>query len=563
MPLSARIRLSLRAFRVSGANRRLRLVQVARLASVTGRWAYTVTLAVFAYREAGAGGVALAAIVRLGPAAAAAPFAGALVRRARLDRLLLSAGLLRTAALAAAGAVVLAEGPTWAVYVLAGAESAVSTVIRPAQNSLLPELSRTPEELTSNNLALSVIESAGVFLGPLIGAALLHGTSIGFVFLSAAAAYLVSTLLLVPIRAASRATRQGETGPRPGFLAEATAGARAVAADRATRVVVLLCGAQNFVAGALNVLIVVTALRLLGMGQSGVGALTAAVGIGGVIGGALVFARLRSGRHGADLALGLFLWGVPLVVLALVSSETAAFFLLAIVGIGVTVVDVASITLLQRTARGDLLPHTLGVLQAVFVTSVAAGTLVAPLLVSSLGVRGALLVTGALLPILSLGLWRRLRSLDERPAAHPELVALLAAIPMFAPLPDPAVEHLASSLEEIDLPTGATVFAQGDYGDGFYVVEAGEVDIVIDGVHVRTLGAGESFGEIALLRDVPRTATVVSRTDVRLQRLERRRFIGTVTGDPASSNAADAVVGARLGIRTPWDVGAGSPGLAS
>ena len=218
-------------------------------------------------------------------------------------------------------------------------------------------------------------------------------------------------------------------------------------------------------------LIVVTALQLLGLGQSGVGALTAAVGVGGVVGGALVFVRLRSGRHGADLALGLLLWGIPLVLLSLLSSQAAAFFLLAVVGIGVTVVDVASVTLLQRTARGDLLPHALGVLQTVFVASVAAGTLIAPVLVSTFGIRGALLCTGAILPVLSIALWSRLRRLDERPPANPALVALLAAIPIFAPLSEAVLEHLASALEPLEFTAGTTVFSEGDHGDGFYVIE--------------------------------------------------------------------------------------------
>jgi len=544
-----RIRLSLRAFRVSGSNRRLRLVQLARLASVTGRWAYTVTLAVFAYRSSGASGVAVAGIVRLGPAAVSAPFAGALIHRFRLDRLLLAAGLLRTLALACAGTVVLLDGPSWCVYALAGAESAVSTVIRPAQNSILPSLSRTPEELTSNNLALSVIESAGVFLGPLAGAVLLHGTSVGIVFIATAIAYLVSTVLLLPLRVPRAVTETGEV-PRAGFPAAALVGARAVARDPETRIVVVLSGAQNLVAGALNVLIVVTALQLLGMGQAGVGALTAAVGIGGVIGGAFVFTRLRSGRHGADLALGLLLFGVPLVLLALVSSEAAAFLLLAVAGVGVTVVDVATVTLLQRTARGDLLPHALGVLQTVFVAGIATGTLLAPVLVSALGVRGALLVTGAVLPALSLALWRRLRLLDARPPAEPKLVELLAGIPIFAPLSESQLEQLASALDRVVITPEETVFVQGDQGDGFYVIEEGEVAILIDGRLVRALGPGESFGEIALLRDVPRTATVSARTRVALQRLDRLEFIGTVTGNAASASAADALVGAHLGFGT-------------
>jgi hypothetical protein len=421
--------------------------------------------------------------------------------------------------------------------------------MRPAQSSLLPGLSRTPEELTSTNLALSVIESAGVFLGPLAGAALLSGSSVGIVFLASSFAYLVSTLLLLPVRV-PETTAVEVGGAQPGFPSAMADGARAVAADPTTRLVILLYGAQNLVAGALNVLIVVTALRLLGMGQSGVGALTAAVGVGGVLGGALAFARLRRGKHGTDLRLALLLWGIPLLLLALVSSPGAALLLLGVGGVGVTVVDVAAITLLQRTARGDLLPHALGLLQAVFVVSVATGTLLAPVLVSGLGVRGALVVTGAFLPVLAIVLARQVRRLDHEPAHDPALVALLAEIPIFAPLPEASLEHLAASLRPVALAGETVIFSQGDHGDGFYVIEEGAVEIVIDGAHVRDLGRGSYFGEIALLRDVPRTATVRTLTGVRLQRLDRAPFLGTVTGNHSSADAADAVVGSQLGLRS-------------
>jgi hypothetical protein len=476
-------------------------------------------LAVYAYRTHGATGVALAGIVRLGPAALGAPFAGAMIRRWRLDRLLLVGGLARTFTLAGAGVLVLVDGPTWSVYVLVAVESAISTILRPAQNSLLPILSRTPEELTSTNLALSVIESAGVLLGPLMGAALLGGTSVGVVFLASAIAYLVSTVLLYLVDV--QVVLPDQAGPPTSFLSDVAVGIRAIAGDPDIRVVVVLYGAQNLVAGALNVLIVVTALDLLKLGQSGVGTLTAAVGVGGIIGGAVVLARLRAARHGADLGIGLLLWGVPLVVLALLSSRAAAFILLGIVGIGVTVVDVAAVTLLQRTAKGELLPHALAALQTVFVTTVAVGTLLAPILVSSLGIRHALLVTGAFLPVVALLLRGRLSRLDSQPHVSRPQVALLAATPIFAPLPDSALEHLAALLQEVDVPAETIVFSQGDHGDGFYLVETGHVDVIIDGQPVARLGPGDYFGEIALLRDVPRTATIKTQVPTRLQRLDR------------------------------------------
>src|SRR5262245_36957771 len=423
-----------------------------------------------------------------------------------MSHLLLRAGLGRALALGGAGLVVLADGPSGIVYLLVVLEAAMSTLLRPAQNSLLPALARTPQELTSTNLALSVIESAGVFLGPLIGAVLLSEGSIALVFIVAALAYLVSTVLLmsIPIRTSMVVLPALTTS----FLGDMANGIGAVGRDAQTRLIVVLYGAQNLVAGALNVLIVLTALRLLGLGPSGVGVLTAAVGIGGVLGGVLAFARLRRGRHGTDLGVGLLLWGAPLVALALVSSAPIAFVLLCIVGVGVTLVDVAAITLLQRIASGALLPHALSLMEMVFVISVAAGTLLAPLLVSAIGVRGALIASGAFLPLLAAALGRQVRLLDSSTARDPLLVGLLSEIPIFAPLSESTIEHLASSLDVVKRPAGALVFEQGDPGDGFYVLEAGEVEVVIDEVRVSTLGRGDYFGEIALLHDVPRTASV-------------------------------------------------------
>src|SRR5262245_16783788 len=326
MRLPPRLLVPVNAVRAAAANRDLRRVQAARLISVTGRWAYTVTLAVFAYRSGGAGGVALAGIVRLGPAAVVAPLSGALAARFSIHRLLLAGGAARTAALAAAAALVLVGRPAWQVYLCVGVEAACSAALRPLQNSLLPGLARTPEELTSTTLALSVIESTGVLLGPLLAAFLLHDTSIGAVFAAAAGSYLASLVLLAPIRVEPR-EGVAVVVRTDGRTESVLDGFRAVVSSRETVTVLLLYGAQNLVAGALNVLIVVTALRLLDLGQSSVGALTAAIGVGGVLGGGLVLIRVRRARHGSDLALGLVLWGVPLMLLALAASSEGAAFL--------------------------------------------------------------------------------------------------------------------------------------------------------------------------------------------------------------------------------------------
>src|SRR5262249_40406726 len=233
---------------------------------------------------------------------------------------------------------------------------------------------------------------------------------------------------------------------------------------------------------------------------------------------------------------------------ALAASETAAFVLLVIVGVGVTVVDVSAVTLLQRAAQGELLAHALGLLQAIFVATVALGTLAAPLLVSAVGARTALLLTGIPLPLLAAALWRRLRTLDTGETHESSWVRRLADTAIFAPLSSSAREQLARSLRDRAFPPGAIVFSQGDRGDDFYLIDEGEVGVEVDGRRVRTLGPGDYFGEIALLRDVPRTATIRTVGGVRRLALDRESFLATVTGNRGSADAAEAAVGARLGF---------------
>jgi MFS family permease len=300
---------------------------------------------------------------------------------------------------------------------------------------------------------------------------------------------------------------------------------------------------------------VVTSLRLLDLGQAGVGFLTAAVGIGGLVGAVLALALVGRQRLASDFGLGLVLWGVPIALIGIFPEPPIALVLLGLVGVGVTVVDVAAVTLLQRVVPDEVLARVFGVLQTVFVASIGFGAIAAPLLVAWIGPRGALIATGALLPTLSVLLWTRLRKLDGIGMAPEDALELLRALPLFRPLPAPIIEELASKLVLVTTGAGEQVIREGDAGDRFYLIAAGEVDVSTDGQPVGTLGPGEYFGEIALLRDVPRTATVRAKRETRLYALERDEFLSAITGHPESAEAADAVVASRLaGLR---------PGLGS
>ena len=112
----------------------------------------------------------------------------------------------------------------------------------------------------------------------------------------------------------------------------------------------ILAFAQTFVRGALLVLIPVLAVDTLALGQSAVGWLTAAIGAGGLIGGAAATGLVRVTRLGRAFVAGLLLWGLPLVWLALTPSAAVAYLALVVVGVGNAVEDVGLFTLLVRSA---------------------------------------------------------------------------------------------------------------------------------------------------------------------------------------------------------------------
>ena len=528
----------------------LRRLELAWGASVTSEWAFVVSVSVFAYAHGGTAAVGAVALIRMLPAALAAPFAASPGDRYPRERVLLAAHAVRAVGTAGTAAAAFADAPAPLVYVLAGMASIVNTSIAPAQAALLPSLVRKPRELTASNLASSTIEGIGTMAGPAGSAVVLAISSTGSAFLLSATLLAVAALLVAGIHVdRPRALRPGaETG---GFLRQALGGFRTIGLEGNVRLLIGLVGAQTLVRGALNVLIVVSALKLLALGNSGVGLMTAAIGVGGVLG---AFAALQLvGRHrlARPFGLGLALWGLPIALIGIWPDATAAIVLLAIVGVGNTLVDVAGLTLLQRAVPDYLLARVFGALESIAVGTIGLGAIITPLIIPGLGVRGTLIATGAMLPLLAVLLWPRLRVVDAEAIVPGDEVDLLESISIFAPLPRPILERLAASLVAVEASSGEPIVCQGDEGDRFYVIAAGNCDVTIDGSLQRVLGPGDYFGEIALLRDIPRTATVAGRTAVRLFALERNDFLGAVTGHAPSAEAAEAVVGARLGsLRT-------------
>jgi MFS family permease len=524
----------------------LRRIELAWAASIVGTWAYGIAVIVYAYEQGGATAVGVVGLARWLAAAIASPFAAILGDRYDRRWVMAASDLARAVLIGGAALAVFAHSSPITVYILAGLVSVAATAFRPAEAALIPSLARSPEELTAANVAASTIESVGIFAGPAIGGLLLAAAGTGVVFLVTGAAMLWSALLIAGIRPsaeAKKATDREAVSVRDELLA----GFRTIARERRMRLLVGLFAAQTFVDGMLSVLIVVIALKLLDTGQAGVGFLNSAVGVGGLLGALAAAALVGRGRQAADFGLGIFIWGVPIALVAIWPNQAFVLVLLAVVGIGNTIVDVSGMTLLQRSAPDEVLARVFGVLESILLLTVALGAIAAPLLLNWLGTRGALIVAGSLLPLAVIPAWPGLNAIDRAADVPVDRLDLLRANPIFAPLPGSTLEQLAHALEAVRAPAGEEIVRQGEPGDRFYLVKDGTLEVFVDGELVQSLGPGDSFGEIALLRDVPRTATVRARSDVVLYALDRRHFLAAVTGFGPSLSAAEGVIGMRLG----------------
>jgi predicted MFS family arabinose efflux permease len=522
--------------------------QIARLeatwAAVTlGKWAFTIVLGLYAYRAGGAGAVGVATAVRALPAAFGAPYVALLVDRSSRRMALLVSTAARGAIMTVIAIAVAGSAPLALVLALAALFTIVDTAHRPAQAALFARVARTPSELAAANVLGTVLDNTGFLLGALlVGATVaLAGLAMAFAVLVApfvAAFLLVSTLAADPPPAA---VPTSESAP-----AEILEGVRSIRAHRDLRGLLWLFGADRLVQGMIDVLLVIAALELLDMGQGGAGWLNAGWAVGGVAGGAAATVLLHRGRLPAGLLAGCALLGLPLVALGVWPNSALAVALLALFGAGTGLVEVAHNTLVQRLAAADVLARVYGVDEVVEATAAAIGALVAAALVDWLGVDGAVIAAGAI-PLAALALLgRRLAQMESGIGVPEEAFTLLRGVHIFASLPMATVETLAMRARPQELAAGETIISQGEAGDAFHVIGSGHVEVFVDGAYRRTQGSGEYFGEIALLRDVPRTATVTATEPVSLLTLDRDEFLAGIGSHAYSRRELERVAETRL-----------------
>ncbi|HET8651372.1 MAG TPA: MFS transporter [Gaiellaceae bacterium] len=524
----------------------IRRVELAWGAAIAAEWAHFVAFGVFAYEQGGASGVGIAGLVRLLPAAVVAPFAASFGDRFPRERFLLVMTLLAAAALGGSAAAFFA-GADVLVFAFAALLGLAVTLIRPALQALLPSLARTPAELIASNAATSTVESLGTLAGPILAGVLVAWADAGVVFAIAAGTLVLASALLLRVRVVGSTVlvRADDEGGARQVLA---AGFRTIAQAPRARLIVGLIVSQTFVRGCLNVLIVVAAFRVFDGGAEEVGYMTAAIGVGGLL-GAIGAMTLGGRRLAIAFGFALVFWGLPILLMGPSPQLVPAIILLAVVGAANSVEDVAGFTLLQRLVPDQTLTRVLGVTWSLAMGGVALGSIAAPALVGAVGPRAAFIAIGAILPLLSLAAYRRLAEIDRAVAPAPEL-ELIEQVPMFAPLSVAAKERIAGRLVPVSVEPGELVIRAGEVGDRFYIVGDGALEISAPGTS-KTAHPADYFGEIALLRDVPRTATVKAVVRTRLFALSREDFLAAVTGHEAAHAAAHAVVAERLAGYSP------------
>lgn len=530
------------------ANRALRRVLPAYLLFNAAEFGTWVSVLLYAYDRTGAASVGVVALIQLVPAAIVAPAAASLGDRFPRERVLAAGYLFQALGILATAAAMHAELPVVVVYGVAAVAASSFVVTRPTQSALLPSLANTPDELTAGNAAVGIMEGAGVLFGPLVAAAVLAGSTPAMVFLIAGAALVVAAALTLGLRptgglaAIAIADDAGDTDDG-GFLA----GILIVARDRDARLVVGLLTAGFLMIGSADVLFVLLAMDLLGIGEPGAGVLAAALGAGTMVGGALAFGLIGQRRLATVAAGGALAWAAGIALVGLTASAVLAPVLIVVGGAGLTVVNIAGRTLLQRSIRDEVLSRVFGLQEGLAMAGLAAGSVLVPILVGAAGLVGATIVVAATMPAIVAVVWRGISDLDRRAVVPVAQLALLRRTSLFRPLPAPQLEAVARRAIWLTIPAGTAVIHEGDPGDRFYVLASGALDVARAGRPLRSMTApGDGFGEIALLRGVPRTATVTTTAATTLLAIDRAPFLAAVTGHPDAFAAAEREVAARV-----------------
>ena len=517
-----------RAFSSLAGNMALLRVLAAYLLFILTEYAVWIAMLVFAYNRGGTAVAGLVAVAQLAPAAVVAPVAASLADR-RSPVVMLAGGYLAQVAGMAGTAAAIGAGAPLAAYAAAVVASTAVTATRPAQSALIPSLAATPDQLTAANVVAGWLEAAGAAAAGLLVGVLISLAGVGSVFAVCAGLGLAAALLVAGLRAPSLAAAGADADASTAGVAE---GLRLAVRQPRLRLMLALLTADAVVVGALDLLVVILALTVLGRPPSWAGYLEFAFGAGAVL-AATVSAVLVGRRLGGPILADALGFSGALAAVAFGPGLAGTVILLAVAGAGHLLLEVATRTLLQRSVP----PRLIGL---------AVGALLVPALAHLGGSRLAVLGVAAVLPLAAVAGGRAVFRLDAGTAVPVVEIALLRSLPLFAELPAPAIEGLAAALRPVRLAAGAVLIRQGDPGDAYFAIAAGELDAEQDGHFLGRYGRGDGVGEIALLRAVPRTATVTAHTAATVYQLDRDLFLTAVLGHAPTRRQAEGIAATRL-----------------
>jgi hypothetical protein len=530
-----------KVFRALSANRALRRVVGAYALFILTEYSVWIAMLVYAYSRGGATMAGVVALAQLVPAALLAPVLAAVADR-RSPVVLLTAGyVVQAAAMGATAAAIVAHLPI-AAYGAAVVASTAVTATHPAQSTLIPSLAATTDQLTAANVVLSWVEAVAIAIAGSMTGALIWLGGVASVFMVCALLAAVAALLVFTLRVPALATPRGDASEETASIG---AGIRLASRQPRLRLMLALVTAGSAVVGSLDMLFVVLAVTVLGRPQAWAGYLNSVYGLGAIL-AAAVSVFLVGRRLGVPILGAALLVSGALAALAAEPGLPGTVALLIVIGASRALLDVASRSLLQRSVPAQSLGQVFGLLEGLAMAGLAAGSLLVPLLMHFGGSRLALLGVAAVLPLAAAGGGRALFNLDAEAAVPVVEIALLRSIPLFAELPGPALEGLATALVAVEVPAGATLIRQGERGDTYYAIAAGQFDVQKDGSFLRRCGRSEGVGEIALLRAVPRTATVVAHTDAMVYQLAREPFLTAVLGHAATQRQAASIADTTL-----------------
>jgi MFS family permease len=513
-------------------HREMRSLAIVYLCFKTAEMGGWIAITTVAHENGGIDEASRVVIAQLLPAALVALTVGAMARALGLRTVLAGGLFVQSLAIAGVAVVLWTDAPALWVYAFAvvGAIAVVTT--RPTIAAVMPSVVDGPNELTAANSAVGLLDSTAVMLGPVI-------TAVGFALAGPAAPFVVfGALTLTAGVVAARLTGGARADTVPTGLdhhvepvASEPAPDRAV--RRRARPILLVLASHALLIGALDLLFVVVAIDVTNGPPARAGWLNTAFGVGAVVGGAAT--ALLIGRRRlwpAVLIAGLLASvAVGLVGAGAHAGVSAAVF--AACGVGAAVLFVSARTLLQRFCDLGSLCRAFSMAEASEMAMLLVGALTIPLLVDLLGASRAGAGVGLVVATAVAVALPRIVLAEREVQAPLERLELLRAVGLFAALPAPTLETLAREAEVVEVLPGTPVIVQGDGGDRFYVVGSGEVVVDKDGIDVARLSRGGGFGELALLYDAPRNATVTATCRTSLLAIDRVPFLVAMTGRPA------------------------------